>query len=109
MSDPIDVIATKLNELVLANNGVSRGVADMHADARALATAIAEECPIMWRPIGEIPFTLKGSGSDILIWSDGCAAVGHWADSGPHAGSWIDGQGDPAEPTYYAMVNAPAD
>lgn len=107
MSDPVDVIAAKLHELVLANNGVSRGLAEMRSDAAALASTIADECPIVWRPIRNIPFALKGSGRDILTWCDGCAMVGHWSDSGPHSGNWLDHDGEPAKPTHYAAINEP--
>lgn len=86
---------------------MSRGVADIRADAEAIACAIAAESPIAWRPIEEIPFSLKGSGQDLLIWCDGGAVVGYWADSGPDAGSWLDHNEEPVDPTHYARIVDP--
>ena len=108
MPDLADIIAAKLHELVLRNNGVSRGTADMRADAEIIASTIADERPIVWRSVKEISFRLKGLGQDLLIWCDGRAVVGHWADSGPHAGSWLDQAEEPVNPTHYTRIVEPA-
>ncbi len=108
MPDLISIVAAKLHELTLKNGGESRGAADMRDDATTLIETIAEAgASILWRPVADMPYTLKGTGADFLLWSGGEAVIGYWSDSGQQAGNWVSRDDDVLSPTHYVRLSSP--